>query len=250
LPPVSGFEAAITTHGRRLNALLAAAAPLGVLAESMTGFVGAQHEFHDAAFVRGWANRFIPTPPRLQLFDLILDEIRRSSVPNSHVLELGIGPGYMARHILERHQTITYEGLDFSEVFFEIARETVGDVLHRVTLTKADLMNQGWPQKLSKTPGAIISTWALHDLGGQQAVADVYARSYETLPVGGLLVNGDFIKPDGTIWEYEPGRFEASRHLELLRLAGFSDPKSLAHFEQNLKDPTPAQNYACLVAVK
>lgn len=216
----------------------------------MSGFVGAQHEFHDAAFVRGWADRFVPTAPRLQLFDLILDQIRQPSAANPHVLELGIGPGYMARHILERNQTITYEGLDFSEVFFDIARETIGDMLHRVTLTKADLMNQSWPKNLSRRPGAIISTWALHDLGGQQAVADVYARCYEILPVGGVLVNGDFIKPDGTTWEYEPGRFEVNRHLELLRKAGFADPKSLAHLEQNLKDPTPAQNYACLVAVK
>jgi cyclopropane fatty-acyl-phospholipid synthase-like methyltransferase len=216
----------------------------------MTGFVGAKHEFHDAAFVRGWADRFVPTAPRLQLFDLILDQISQRSVQNPHVLELGIGPGYMARHILERNQTITYEGLDFSEVFFEIARETVGDMLHRVTLTRADLMNQSWPENLSKRPDAIISTWALHDLGGQQAVADVYARCYETLPEGGVLANGDFIKPDGTTWEYEPGRFEVKRHLELLRDAGFSDPKSLAHLEPNLEDPTPAQNYACLVAVK
>ena len=156
----------------------------------------------------------------------------------------------MARYILERNRTITYEGLDFSEVFFEIARETVRHVLDRVTLTKADLMNQSWPKNLSKQPSAIISTWALHDLGGQQAVADVYTRSYETLPMGGVLVNGDFIKPDGTTYEYEPGRFEVNRHLELLSNAGFSDPKPLAHFEQNLKDPTPAQNYACLLAVK
>jgi SAM-dependent methyltransferase len=217
---------------------------------AMSGFVGAQHEFHDAAFVREWADRFVPTAPRLQLFDLILGQIRRLSVPHPHVLEIGIGPGYMARHILERNQTITYEGLDFSEVFFEIARETIGDMLHRVTLTKADLMNQSWPENLSKRPDAIISTWALHDLGGQQAVADVYARCYETLPMGGVLVNGDFIKPDGTTWDYEPGRFEIGRHLELLRSAGFSDPKSLAHLEPNLKDPTPAQNYACLVAMK
>jgi hypothetical protein len=42
----------------------------------------------------------------------------------------------------------------------------------------------------------------------------------------------------------------ASRHLELLRKAGFADPKSIASFEQNIKDSTPAQNYACLVALK
>jgi SAM-dependent methyltransferase len=216
----------------------------------MNGYVGAQHEFHDAAFVRGWANRFVPTPPRLELFDMILDQIGQPHIPNSHVLELGIGPGYMARHILERNEIFSYEGLDFSEMFFEVAKETIGDLMHRVTLTKADLMDQHWPKCLKRPPGAIISTWALHDLGGQQAVAAVYARCYETLPIGGVLINGDFIKPDGTSWDYEPGRFEIDRHFELLRKAGFSHPKSLAHLEPNIESPTSAQNYACLVAVR
>jgi SAM-dependent methyltransferase len=217
---------------------------------AMSGYVGAQHEFHDADFVRGWANRFVPTKERLELFDMILDQIGQPGIPNSHVVELGIGPGYMARHILERNPIVSYEGLDFSEVFFEIAKETVGDLLPRVTLTKVDLLDQNWPKKLSKTPGAIVSTWALHDLGSQQAVADVYARCYETLPKGGVLVNGDFIKPDGTTWVYEPGRFEIDRHFELLRNAGFSDPKSLAHLEPNIEDPKGFQNYACILAVR
>ncbi len=216
----------------------------------MGGYVGAEHEFHDAEFVRGWANRFVPTEPRIQLFDMILDQIAQPGVPNTHVVELGIGPGYMARHILERNGKISYEGVDFSEVFFEIAKETVGDLMHRVTLTTADLMDQSWPQSLTRTPGAIISTWALHDLGSQQAVADVYARCYETLPEGGLLVNGDFTKPDGTDWDYEPGRFEIARHVELLRQAGFSDPRSVAHLEPNIASPTAGENYAGLVAVR
>ena len=216
----------------------------------MPGFVGAQHEFHDAAFVRGWSNRFVPTPDRIALFDLILSGINRPGLPNTHVLELGIGPGYMARHILERNRAVTYEGLDFSDVFFEIAKETVGDLAQRLTLTKADLTDQDWPRRLSQTPGAIISTWALHDLGSQKAVADVYARCYETLPKGSVLINGDFIKPDGTDWEFEPGRFAIGRHIELLRQAGFSDPKSLAHFEPNIEDPKGHENYACLFAVR
>jgi SAM-dependent methyltransferase len=216
----------------------------------MNGFVGAQHEFHDAAFVHGWADRFVPTPPRIALFDLILEHISALNHPSVHVVELGLGPGYMARHILERNSAISFEGLDFSEVFFDVARKTIGAYMPRVKLTKADLMDQTWPCCLSKQPAAIISTWALHDLGGQQAVADVYARCYEVLPRGGVLMNGDFIKPDGTSWTYEPGRFEVDQHLELLRQAGFKDPASLALFEHNLDNPTPAQNYACLMAVK
>ncbi len=216
----------------------------------MSGFVGAQHEFHDAEFVRGWASRFVPTEPRLQLFDMILDQVNALGKEAPHVVELGTGPGYMARHILERHTAMTYEALDFSEVFFDVARETIGELVPRVTFTNADLMDQAWPQKLSRQPDAIISTWALHDLGGRDPVADVYARCYETLPVGGVLVNGDFIKPDGTSWDYEPGRFEIDIHLDFLRKAGFSDPKSIAHLEPNIDTPTAAENYACLVAVR
>ena len=216
----------------------------------MSGFVGAQHEFHDAAFVRGWSERFVPTKPRLQLFELILDQLRKMSAPCTHVVELGIGPGYMARYRLERNSVVSYEGLDFSEVFLEIAKETIGNLMHRVTLTTADLMKQDWPQTLSRAPSTIISTWALHDLGSRQAVADVYARCHETLPPGGMLINGDFIKPDGTTFDYEPGRFEIDRHLDLLRKAGFSDPKSLALFEPNVESPTGSQNYACMVAVR
>ncbi len=214
----------------------------------MSGFVGASHEFHDAEFVRGWASRFVPTAPRLQLFDMILEEVEKLGKPEAHVLELGTGPGYMARHMLERNQSISFEALDFSDVFMDVARETLGGLTARVTFTNADLMAQDWPSKLSKQPDAIVSTWALHDLGGPQPVADVYARCYEVLPAGGLLANGDFIKPDGTDWDFEAGRFEIDRHLEFLRAAGFENPGSRIHLEANIVDPTAAQNYALLVA--
>ena len=111
-------------------------------------------------------------------------------------------------------------------------------------------MDQTWPKTLSRQPAAIISTWALHDLGGQQAIADVYARCHDILPKGGILLNGDFIKPEDTTWSYEPGRFEIDRHLTLLRQAGFANPVSLAAFETNVVNPTAAQNYACLMAVR
>ena len=217
---------------------------------AVNGYVGAQHKFHDEDFAQGWSDRFVPSPPRLALFDMILEQAARPSTPNSHVVELGLGPGYLARHLLERQLEITYEGVDFSDAFFAIAKKTIGRHFPRVTLTKADLLDQNWPKALSRQPRAIISTWTLHDLGSQQAVEAVYARCYETLPKGGVLVNGDFIKPEGTSWIYEPGRFEIARHLELLRQVGFSNVRSLAHLEPNIENPTAAENYACLAAVR
>ncbi len=114
----------------------------------MSNFVGAQHLFHDADFVQGWADRFVPTAPRLALFDMILDQIRCLEVSDANVLELGIGPAYMARHILERDRLVRYEGLDFSEVFFDVARKTLGTLGERVELTKADLTDPSWPNSV------------------------------------------------------------------------------------------------------
>ncbi len=216
----------------------------------MADFIGAEHKFHDADFVRDWALRFAPTPPRLEMFSLILKRLAQPGLPLPHVVELGIGPGYMARHILEQTEDLSYEGVDFSDEMFEIARENIGDLMGRVTLTSADLLDPGWTKRLAGQPGAIISTWALHDLGSEQAIADVYTACHGALPDGGVLINGDFIKPDGTAFEYEGGRITIGRHLELLRTAGFEAPECLGRFEANVENPTPANNYACLFAAR
>jgi len=81
-------------------------------------------------------------------------------------------------------------------------------------------------------------------------IANVYGRCVDGLPEGGVLVHGDFIKPDGTDWDHEPGRFEITRHLDFLREAGFVQPRSLQHFEYEIEQPTAAQTYLCLVATK
>ncbi|HET8997183.1 MAG TPA: hypothetical protein VFN42_11000 [Acetobacteraceae bacterium] len=54
-------------------------------------------------------------------------------------------------------------------------------------------------------------------------------------------MNDNFIKPDGTAWEYEASRFESARHLQLLRQAGFAAPDSLQLFEHELDTPTAAK---------
>ena len=49
---------------------------------------------------------------------------------------------------------------------------------------------------------------------------------------------------------FRSGRFAVARHLELLRQAGFGEPVVLAQYEANTENPTAAQNYACLMAVR
>lgn len=211
--------------------------------------IGAQHDFHDPAYAQNWADRFVPTPPRQALFDLIVEQLISRVSLTGHIVELGIGPGYLAWEILGRIPGVSYEGVDFSEAMFTIARPRLADFDGRVVYTQADLIHDDWPARLCQRPGAIVSTWALHDLGGEAHIASVYQRARAVLPFGGLLLNGDFVKPDESAFDYEPGRITPTRHAELLRAAGFREVTRLAYLEKDVEQPTAANNYACFAGL-
>ena len=216
----------------------------------MTEEIGAQHEFHDQAYAAGWAGRFKPTPERLALFNLILSQLQVHIPKDGCVVELGIGPGYLAHHLLSEMPQIQYFGVDYSGPMIEIARERLGMYSDRISFVQADLVLDRWGERIPAPVNAVVSTWALHDLGGQDKVEAVYQASAQLLEEGGILLNGDFIKPDNTVHAFEPGRFEIARHLEMLRRVGFNNAACLQVLEEEIESPTPAQNYACFMAEK
>lgn len=165
--------------------------------------IEALHDFHDAQFSQGWADRFQPTPPRLALFETILQELQKITPSQIAVLEIGIGPGYLADYILQRYSNIQYEGLDFSAPMLQIAKTRTVAYGDTISFTQADLIKESWHLKVKTQPQAIISTWALHDLFEKKNILDVYQKAYHLLPKGGILLNGDFIKPETSTFEYE-----------------------------------------------
>ncbi|MCZ6749396.1 MAG: class I SAM-dependent methyltransferase [SAR324 cluster bacterium] len=215
----------------------------------MNEVIGAHHEFHDEQFVAGWADRFVPTPERLELFNIILSELKSRFPLKSCVVELGIGPGYLADHLLRMMPEIQYYGVDFSSPMLDIARQRLSPHSARVTYVQADLVKDNWWADIPTPVNAIVSTWTLHDLGSQENVEVVYKSSAQVLQDGGLLLNGDFIKPDKAIYEYEPGRFEIAKHIAILRRAGFKSAECLVVLDQEIESPTAAQNYACFKGV-
>ena len=222
--------------------------PPGVVPERR--FVGVLHEFQDADYARDWAKRFTPSPSRGELFATMLRALGQYQLPEPRVVELGVGPAYFAERLLRQRTDLRYEGLDFSQAMLDLAAERLQPFGQRVTLTTGDLVQGDWTTCVQRPVGAIVSTWALHDLGAEERTAKVYADCYRLLEPGGILLNGDFVKPEDTTHDYEPGRFTVPRHLELLAAAGFSGCQCLGFWEKELKAPTTAHNYACLLAVK
>ncbi len=215
----------------------------------MNEVIGALHEFHDAEFAAGWADRFVPTPERLELFEVILSELQSRIPPHGRVVELGIGPGYLADHLLRAMPEIQYCGVDFSAPMLDIARHRLSAYSIRVVYVQADLVQDRWCLSVPKPVDAIVSTWALHDLGSQANVESVYRSCTRVLRDGGMLLNGDFIKPDAARYEYEPGRFEIAKHIEILQRVGFRSAECLGVLEEEVESPTAAHNYACFKGV-
>ena len=212
--------------------------------------IQALHDFHNDAFAHGWAEKFKPTSPRIKLFETILKHIEEVGYATTSILELGIGPGFLARYLLDRLPQISYEGLDYSNSMLEIAKKNTENHKNRIDFIKADLINEEWAETIKRTPKVIVSTWALHDLFESKNILNVYKTSYQILSGGGLFLNGDFIKPEESQHEYEGGRIKPSEHLKLLRKAGFSNPKCLEEFEKSVENPTTSNNYACFLAIK
>ena len=123
--------------------------------------IEALHEFHNADFSKGWADRFEPTPPRLQLFETILQNILVLEIEQISILELGIGPGFLANYLLEKLPKANYEGLDFSEPMLEIATQRTKRFGARIAFTQADLINDYWINNLKNKPSVIVSTLSL-----------------------------------------------------------------------------------------
>jgi SAM-dependent methyltransferase len=178
----------------------------------------------------------------------MLDQLQQSVPEQGHVVELGIGPGYLANHILNAMPSIRYCGIDFSQPMLTIAKERLGKHGSRISYIVADLVNDDWGRLIDGPVSAIVSTWSLHDLGSPKKIGIVYGKSARALNHAGILLNGDFIKPAGTTLEFEGGRFEIEKHLDLLKTTGFIDVECLAIYEQELISPTSAQNYACFRA--
>lgn len=212
-------------------------------------FVGAEHAFHDPDYAEAWSSRFLPTPGRAALFDTILRTLRALDLPAPRLLELGTGPGHFAERLLAAFPDLAYEGLDFSAPMLRLAAARLRPFGDRAALLQADLLGEAWGARVRRPLGAIASTWALHDLGHEDRTFGVYRACRALLPAGGALLNGDFVKPEGTRHAYEAGRFPVQRHLELLAAAGFREARCLGRWEEELEEPTPAQNYACLLAL-
>jgi tRNA (cmo5U34)-methyltransferase len=133
------------------------------------------------------------------------------------ILELGVGTGETARHVLARHPDAKLVAVDSSAEMLERAREVLPD---------ADLLQARLEDPLPEGPfDLVVSALAVHHLDGP-GKQDLFKRIAAVLTPGGRFVLADVVVPEREEdvvtpidWEYDlPDRVDDQ--LDWLREAG------------------------------
>lgn len=185
-------------------------------------------DFREASTASAWvAETKIRKPFRPNFFAAFCAAL--SSRRQLRILELGSGPGQLAREILLQRDVSTYVALDWSQAMHDLAAEHLGELATRVTFVLRDFCAASWPDNLGEFD-AVVTMQAAHETRHKRHVVPLLARARTLLAPGGLLLYCDgYLHPESTLPALSFDRAEQPRALER---AGFVEVQ-LLHDEGN-----------------
>ncbi len=148
---------------------------------------------------REWADTAMTKRPwRIEFFRLFSDAVGRLAQGRAiRVLELGSGPGFLAKHMLEALPAIEYVALDFSPAMHALAVQRLGALAERVRFVERSFRDPSWPQGLGRFD-AVVTLQAVHELRHKRHAAGLHAQARQVLvPGGSYLVCDHFSGEDG-----------------------------------------------------
>jgi SAM-dependent methyltransferase len=176
-------------------------------------------DFRDPATARTWIeDTRIKRPYRPRFFAAFCAALASRS--KLRILELGSGPGQLAREILVHCNVHTYVALDFSPAMHEIAAEHLDQLASRMTFVTRDFREPAWPSGLG-TFDAIVTLQAAHETRHKRHLVPLLERARTVIAAGGVLLYADhYLTPETKLPALVPAR--ADQPLALER-AGFVD---------------------------
>lgn len=152
-------------------------------------------DFRDPTTARTWIEETrIRRPYRPRFFAAFCAAL--SSRPGIRILELGSGPGQLAREILLHCDVRTYVALDFSPAMHEIAAEHLGDLARRVTFVTHDFREPTWPRDLG-TFDAVVTLQAAHETRHKRHLLPLLERARTVVVSRGVLLYADhYLTPE------------------------------------------------------
>lgn len=162
-------------------------------------------------------------PYYLELQDAVLREFSFADGAGVLILDAGGGSGRLMERALNQWPQATGIVLDQSEPFLALAERRLSRFGKRAKCIQARLQDD-WPALLPAPLTAIVSMSAIHHLDPAEKQA-FYRRCYDALVPGGILLNGDEVRPASKD-EYRALLEEWSAHMQR-GMAGGSIPPGI-----------------------
>ncbi len=125
--------------------------------------------------------------------DVILDHLPLDDDSADWVVDLGGGSGWLAERILDRWHNVRICVVDQSEAFLTLAGQRLERFGDHATCLCERLQND-WSSQLPEPPRVVLSMSAIHHLDGAEKAA-CYRQAAVCLAAGGVLMNGDEVRP-------------------------------------------------------
>jgi SAM-dependent methyltransferase len=142
--------------------------------------------------------------------------------PGARILELGSGPGLLARRVLETCPNVAaYTLVDFSEPMLAVSRERLAD-FPAAAFVRASFKTDDWPRLAVGPFDGILSMQAVHELRHKQHARRLYEQVHDALTVPGRFVICDHTPFDESPKSTTLYMTEAEQQATLTA-AGFAD---------------------------
>jgi len=136
-------------------------------------------------------------PWRTEFFSTFAEELGKQIPPVSRVLELGSGPGFLARHLLSALPNLHMVLLDFSGAMHELAKQRLGPLVSRVEFVEGSFKDPLWGERLTQFD-AVVTHQAVHELRHKRYALELHTQVKTVLrPGASYLVCDHFFGPNG-----------------------------------------------------
>lgn len=178
-------------------------------------------DFGDPAEARAWVDATLAKRPwRPRFFAAFTHALSSLPDPSISVVELGSGPGHLAKAILDACPRVThYAAIDFSPAMHDLARTHLGRQADAVCFELRDFRCEDWSAGLG-TIDSIVTMQAAHEVRHKSRLPVLLKQMHAALKPAGTLLFCDHYAEAGSAKSPELyPEYEAQR--ALLATTGF-----------------------------
>ncbi len=155
------------------------------------------HDWSSAEYAKRWAKGQDPKEAqRQEPFRLMTEVIPHPKDAAITILDLGSGPGALAKFLLGHFVNAKGVCHDGSDEMIKLGQTRLAELKNRVSHVQADFSHPGWSKKIGGSFEAVVSSIAIHNVRAYETIQSIYGEALLLLKPGGCFLNFDRMKPN------------------------------------------------------